>query len=503
MSEPLVSLREIRLRYGSHLALDGAGLELRPGEVHGVLGENGAGKSTLLGVLAGLLAPESGKIVVDGAPTRFRSPREAWAAGIGLVHQHFRLVGPMSVLENLALGRRSAAGGWRLPFDEVRAAARTLAARTGLTVPLDVSVEALGVGDRQRVEILKVLLRSPRVLALDEPTAVLAPQEVERLFGLLRTLAREGRAVALVAHKLDEILAVADRVTVLRGGRTVLTAPRHEVDAATLAAAMVGSEEADTATGGRGEPRPAVGAVVASCRDLEARPDGAVRGLDGASLEVRRGEVVGVAGVDGNGQHALALALSGRLHRWKGVLAVPEGVGFIPQDRTREGLVLDFDLAENVALAPAWRRGRALLDWPALRSAAWAYVRRYGIRARSVHVPVRTLSGGNQQRLVVAREISAAGDLLVAENPTRGLDVAATRFVRETIRKLAADAGGPGVLLISTDLDEILELSDRVYVAVRGRLHPVPAGDVSREGIGRLMLGVGASEGPVRVEGAG
>jgi len=447
-------------------------------------------------VLAGMLRPDAGTVEIGGRTSALRGPRDAWAAGVGMVHQHFTLVPALTVLENLALGRRRGTPGWRLPRD-LRADAERLMERTALAVPLDARVGELGVGSLQRVEILKALLRSPRVLVLDEPTAVLTPAEVDALFGLLRELAAGGSAVVLVTHKLDEALAVADRVTVLRNGATVLTAPAAEVDAEALVRAMVGEREVDGAAVGhaavpRAAPRAGRGDVVAEVRDAKVRGERGEWALDGVSLDVRRGEIVGIAGVEGNGQRELALVLAGVITSDEGSVSIPEGVGFIPQDRTREGLVPDFDVTSNVALAlhgrAEYRRG-PLMRWRALRARARELMRTFDVRAPGPDVPVATLSGGNQQRVVVSRELAVATDLLVAENPTRGLDVTASAFVHRELERLAADPGGPGVVLLSTDLDEILALSHRVYAMARGRLVAVPDEERTRAGVGARMLG--------------
>ena len=497
-----VRLRDVHKRFGSVHALRGAELSLRSGEVHAVLGENGAGKTTLLRILAGLTPPERGEVIVGGSAVRLRTPRDAWSAGIGLVHQHFTLVPTFTVLENVALGVRWSGSGLGLPLREVRRRMEALAAETGLSVPADAPVGTLGVGERQRVEILKVLLREPRVLALDEPTAVLTPGEVDTLLRLLRTQAAAGRCVVLVAHKLDEVLAVADRVTVLRGGRTVLEASRSEVSASVLTTAMVG-ETGDSVPGFQDERR-SVGATIARTdaepvARLEAVTLSGPRGeraLNEVTLVVRRGEIVGIAGVEGNGQKELAQVLSGRARPQSGRATIPPDAGFIPQDRAREGLVPDFDVAENFALAlhrqGEWRGG-PLLRWPAVRATARELIARYRIAAPSTFTQARVLSGGNQQRVVVARELESGHDLLVAENPTRGLDVAATAFLHEELRRLRA-RGDTGIALLSTDLDEVLALADRVLVMVRGGLVAVPEGARSRLGVGALMLSADASE---------
>ncbi len=465
MTATLARLSGITKRFGNVTALDGAELIVTAGAVHAVLGENGAGKTTLLGVLAGMVVPDAGTIEIGGRALALRGPRDAWAVGVGMVHQHFTLVPALTVLENLALGRHRGTPGWRLPRD-VRGEASRLMERTTLFVPLDVRVDELGVGSLQRVEILKALLRSPRVLVL-------------------------------VTHKLDEALGVADRVTVLRGGATVLTASAAEVGAGELVRAMVGEREVDGAAVGHGVGR-AEGAgeepgqeVIAALRDVRVRGARGEWALAGVSLDVRPGEIVGIAGVEGNGQRELARVLAGVTEPDEGTARIPAGVGFIPQDRTREGLVPDFDVTSNVALAlhgrAEYRRG-PMIRWGALRERAGELMRSFDVRARGPDVPVATLSGGNQQRVVVSRELAIATALLVAENPTRGLDVAASAFVHRELERIAAEPGGPGVVLISTDLDEVLALSHRVFVIARGRLSEVPSGGRTRSEVGARML---------------
>jgi len=505
MTEVLARLDGIIRHFGHVKALDSANLEIHSGEIHGILGENGAGKTTLLNILGGIIHPDVGFVEVGGSRVRLQSARAAWKMGIGLVHQHFTLVPGLSVLENLALGRRHRGHRWKLHLKEIRKEASQLSELTGLTVPFEASIEELGVGDRQRIEILKALLRDPQLLVLDEPTAVLAPAEIDQLFRLLRSLAEEGRAVVLVAHKLDEILSIADRVTVLRQGRTVMTAARADVDTAILTDAMVGSSSAD---GDALATPDSLSALVqnsdglAQNRELSNRSVARLKGITVYSpqgglalqdvwLEVLRGEVLGVAGVEGNGQRELALALSGRQEVASGKLEIPEHVGFIPQDRTREGLAADFDLTENVALAlhrdPNFRLG-PLLRWSLIELHATEIRSRFNIRSSAGETLARELSGGNQQRLVVGRELSQLPELLIAENPTRGLDFTATAFVREELKRLAHDTAA-GVVLISTDLDEILEVADRVFVILRGKLTPVPSVHDSRETVGAMMLG--------------
>ena len=452
------------------------------------MGENGAGKSTLALALAGGLTLDSGVIERDGQPLTLPSPRAAVRAGIGMVHQHFTLVGNLNGTENIALWSMPGAG--RLHLDQVRERAQALADQAGLDVALDEPVETLSVGARQRLEVLKLLYSDPDVLVLDEPTAVLAPSEVETLFRTLRVLAGEGRAVLLIAHKLDEVLSVADRITVLGNGRTVLEAERDAVDAEALVKAMIGTEAAVpdsvlappttlASTSGRG------GDEVVTSRDLTS-----------VDLTVRRGEIVGIAGVEGNGQRALASELVGL---GQSSMEDPFVVGYIPADRTMEGVIGDFTLVENVALGfhdhPA-TGGGPWLDWDRVRGRAEEVIERFGVKVGSADARVRTLSGGNQQKVVVGRELSREPDLVVAENPTRGLDVAAQAFVHAELRRLRDTptlAAAPGVVLLSTDLDEILMLSDRVLVMRRGALIPVPPEQANRDDIGRLMLAGGAT----------
>ncbi len=467
-------------------ALDGASLTAFPGEVHAVLGENGAGKSTLAHVLGGLVRLDRGQVRVDGKIVRLDSPAHAAAQSIGLVHQHFKLVPTLTALENIALV--SGGSPWRLPLGSLRREATAVAQEAGLQVDLDATVEFMSVGAKQRVEIVKLLLKRPRFLVLDEPTAVLAPSEVSVLLHTLNRLAAEGRTVLLIGHKLDEVLSVADRVTVLRSGRTILSAPRTDVDAAVLTRAMVGEVELERtvpAPRSVGESIAALAAVSVSDRDRGVH-------LAGVSMEARRGEIVGVAGVAGNGQRELALVLAGRLRPRSGVVVIPEAVGLVPQDRSLEGLAADLSLTENVALAlhdRAEYRSGPLLDWARIRGETTSILDRFQVVAAGPDQPARTLSGGNQQRMVVGREVERSPDLLVLENPTRGLDIAATAYVRGLLTRLRGQGeSAPAIVLISTDLDEVLALADRVLVMHRGRLIPVEGPSPSRETVGSLML---------------
>ena len=517
-------------RFGAVTALSGVDFELAPGEIHGLLGENGAGKTTLARVMAGLLAPDEGRVEIGGAAVSPGSAVEARARGVAMVHQHFSLVPRFTSLENVALfngGAWTRRGGVRAGYRE-RVAAR--AEELGLPVKLDAAVGTMGVAERQRVEILKALMGETRVLLLDEPTAVLAPQEVDGLFAVLREVAAAGTGIVLVAHKLDEVLGAADRVTVLRRGRWVLTGEAAGVSARELAEAMVGAgvdgggggvgggdaggpgtvggggEDVPKSGGMFGEDAPKVGAAgaeqapepragddveVARLRAVTVSTGGPIP-LRGVSMEVRRGEILGIAGVGGNGQRTLAAVLAGMLRPDSGEVQLPEEVGWIPQDRTEEGLVNEFTISENVALAvhgsDDYRQG-PWLDWASVGETAAALVRDMDVRADSPATPAGVLSGGNQQKVVTGREFLRSGNLLVAESPTRGLDVKATIAVRARIATLARSGERPpGVVLISADLDEILELSDRIAVMVRGRLIPVPREDHNPTAIGERML---------------
>ena len=520
-------LAGVTRRFGSVTALDEVDFALAPGEIHGLLGENGAGKTTLARVAAGILAPDAGRVEIGGRPLGAGAAGgvgEARARGVAMVHQHFSLVPRFTGFENVALFN---AGAWArrgTVRPGYRRRVEDRAEELGLAVELDVPVGRLGVVRRQRVEILKALVGETRVLLLDEPTAVLAPQEVDGLFAVLRRVARGGAGIVLVAHKLDEVLAAADRLTVLRQGRRVLTREAEGASAQELAEAMVGAgrgvrgknEDGNKLgeTGRNAAPRPVAtrrGDVVARLRDVHAAGNGNVP-LRGVNLEVRRGEVLGVAGVGGNGQRTLAVVLAGMRQPDSGTVKLPAEVGWIPQDRTGEGLVSEFTIAENVAFAlhgrEEHRRG-PWLDWAGVEKAAAALVRDMDVRAESQAARAAVLSGGNQQKVVTGRELLRSGDLLVAESPTRGLDVKATVAVRARIAELARGAGSgshgpgaagtspassargerpPGVVLISADLDEILELSDRIAVMVRGRLLPVARTDHNPAAIGELML---------------
>ena len=481
---PALELEGIHRRFGSVQALRGADFMLLPGELHALLGENGAGKSTLMHIAAGLLRPDSGVVRIGGTARPALSPRLTRRLGIGMVHQHFTSVPAFTVAENVAL-----AAGWSVEPDRLRLRVKELCGKVGLPLDPDARVERLSVGLRQRLEIVKALAADASILLLDEPTAVLAPAEVAELLEVIRRFTGAGGAAVLITHKLDEALSAADRVTVLRRGEVVLAAPAGELDAPTLAAAMIG-EGAPAAGSWPAPARPDASEpplVQVDSLDV-AREGGLGIALRGASLVVRAGEIVGIAAVEGNGQRELLRAVAGRIVPLRGRRQVAEPIAFIPEDRTTEGLIPEMTLTENLVLGSSpsdpWLRGRTV-DWSRARGRMTELLEEYAIAAPSAEVPASALSGGNQQRVVVARELSHRPRVIVAENPTRGLDIRATATIHERLR--AAAATGAAVLFHSSDLDEVLELATRIVVASRGALVELPGGS-SREAIGALML---------------
>jgi simple sugar transport system ATP-binding protein len=485
---PALALRHIVKRFGATTALDDASFELRPGTVHALLGENGAGKTTLMHVAFGLVRPDSGEVLVGGRAARFRSPADAISAGIGMVHQHFTLVPAMTVAENLALG-----GHGRLRPDAATARVREVAALTGFALDADALVEALPIGAQQRVEIAKALVRRATVLVLDEPTAVLAPAEADDLLRWLRVYVAAGNSAVLITHKLQEALAVADDVTVLRRGRVVHTTPASAMTSASLTTAMIGEDLAAPERGGSKTVSSVASPVMFRAERLVLTGDSGRVSLRDASFTVREGEIVGVVGVEGAGQRELLRALAGRLEAADGMLQRPQVVGFVPEDRHHDAVLLDRSLAENVALRGAGRR-TGLIRWSIVRANTVALMRAFDVRGPDARAPMRALSGGNQQKLVLARELddtiggaSPSSERMVAlvvENPTRGLDVRATADVRARLR--AARARGVSVIVYSSDLDEVLSLASRVLVAYAGTLREVP---LDRDAVGRAMLG--------------
>ena len=501
-ADVVVELAGISKRFPGVVANRDVALVIRKGEVHAVVGENGAGKSTLMKILYGMQRPDDGTITVDGKPVRFRSPSDAIEAGIGMVHQHFMLADNLTVLENVVLGSEPTRHG-RLDTRAARRRIEELSAQYGLGVRPEAVVEDLGVGDRQRVEILKVLYRGARVLILDEPTAVLVPQEVDELFASLDDLRAEGVAIVFISHKLDEVLRVADAITVLRGGTTVATVAPGSTTPRQLAQLMVGSELPTPET----RDSTVTDEVVLAVEHLTVRsPEGRPL-LDDVSLTVNRGEVLGIAGVEGNGQAELVEALLGLrtgtgtvslggtdISGWTTNARREGGIGYVPEDRHRQGLLLPESLWENRVLGhqtrKPWRRG-PWIDRRAARRDTERIVREYGVRTPGIDVPAFALSGGNQQKLVVGREMSGSPRLLVASHPTRGVDVGAQATIWDLLRTARAD--GLAVLLVSADLEELIGLSDRLVVMLRGRLVAAlsPEG-TTPEVLGSAMTGAAA-----------
>jgi simple sugar transport system ATP-binding protein len=493
-------MRRITKRFPGVLANDRVDFEAAAGEVHALLGENGAGKTTLMNVLAGLYRPDDGLIEIDGRPVRFDGPRDAIVAGVGMVHQHFRLVEPLTVAENVLLGWHTPRF-WLTPRAG-RRQVREVSEALGLHVDPDARIWQLSVGEQQRVEIVKAVFRGSHVLVLDEPTAVLTPQESEGLFQTMRTMAREGHTVIVITHKLHEVMAVADRITVLRGGRAVATVPVAEATQRRLAGLMVGRDIAEPR---RVERQGPVGDVVLALESVSVAADRGGLALDGVSLEVRAGEIVAVAGVAGNGQRELAEAVAGIRALDSGVVrvdgkaldagdprsAIGAGVAYVPEDRLGTGLAPSLSVAANVVLKryrePPVSRG-PILVLRRMRELAVSLIRRYDVKAPGPETPVRNLSGGNLQKLVLGREFEGDRRVLVAGQPTRGLDVGAIETVHAYLREAAGK--GLAVLMVSEDLDEILALADRIVVMYEGEIRgELDASTATVEEIGYLMAG--------------
>jgi simple sugar transport system ATP-binding protein len=493
-----VQLRGVSKSYGELLANDAIDLELWPAEVHGILGENGAGKTTLMRVLYGLSSPDTGEIRVGGRPTAINSPSDAIAAGIGMVTQHFSLVGPMSVAENVVLGRTA---GVRVDLARARRDVAQAAQRFGIRVDPQAQVGDLSLGEQQRVEILKALYRDCRVLILDEPTAVLVPQEVDALFDTLRRLVADGMAVVFISHKLNEVLAITDRVTILRRGKVVGSVRTADTSQRELAALMVGRPMTGVSRPDADGPRDAKRGAVLQIDRLSATDSRGAPALRGISLEVRAAEIVGVAGVSGNGQSELVEALTGMLRPSAGSIRVggrevagrppaevmAAGVGRIPEDR-HAAVIADMSVAYNLALEHFDEYSpRGLVDESRIRREATALIDRFTIKARPDD-RVGTLSGGNIQKVLLARVLAREPRLLIVSQPTRGLDVGATEYVRQTL--LEQRASGAAILLVSEDLDELIALADRLVVMYEGRIvGAVVADDADPDRLGLLMAG--------------
>ena len=499
----MLELRDITKRFGDVLANDHINIKVETGTIHAIVGENGAGKSTAMRIAYGFYTADSGEILVDGAARAIRTPHDAIALGLGMVHQHFMLVDPMTVAENIVLG---AEPGTAAAIDLGRAAQeiRALSDEFRLSVDPNELVENLSVGQQQRVELLKALYRRARTLILDEPTAVLTPQEVEEFFAILRRMREQGKTVVIITHKLSEVLAISDEVTVMRDGRVVGRVKTAETDAAELARMMVGRDVLLRVE----KTAPKVGKTVLSVRSLSVIVRGGERGVRDLTFEVREGEIVGVAGVEGNGQTELIEALAGLVPSAQ-VTGVVEfdgrdiartgarerkelGIAHIPEDRHRRGLLLDFDLAENSILGvhhrPPAVTGGVLLDTAGIRGRAQQIIKDFDVRPPNPDLPARALSGGNQQKLIIGREFGLPPKLLLVSQPTRGVDIGAIEFIH---RKLVAlrDAGC-AILLVSAELEEVTSLADRLLIFYHGRIvGEVDPKQTTHEQIGLLMTG--------------
>lgn len=484
---PALELRGIHKHFGPIEALGGVDFTLNNGEIHALLGENGAGKSTLMQIAFGLLKPDAGAVLIGGTEPRLGAPTAARRLGVGMVHQHFTSIPAFTVAENIAL-----AAGWRMHPRERADRVRRLADTNGLPIEPELLVQDLSAGLKQRVEVLKALAAEARVLLLDEPTSVLSPPDADALLRRVKQFRDQGLATVLITHKLHEAVAIADRVTVLRRGRTVHTGLVREETIARLAGYMLGESPA----GGEGDGRAAVTAVgevrVRAAELAVGRLGGGGTGLRSGTLEVRAGELVGVAAVEGNGQRELLRAIAGLARPLSGRLEVAGTVGFIPEDRTTEALVAEFSLTENLVLSQGrsapWIRG-PWIEWSRAAARTAELIDAYGVRASGAAATAASLSGGNQQRMVIAETLERGPAVLLAENPTRGLDI---RAAAEVVGRLRAAAGaGVAVVVHLSDLDELLAIADRIVVLAGGVTSQVPP-SAGREEIGRLMLGAGA-----------
>lgn len=494
-----LSLSRVHKRYGPRAVLEDASLSLEPGRIRALVGENGAGKSTLVKIACGMLAPDEGALRFDQRAVTGWSAREAGAAGVGVVHQHFTLVETLTVADNVVLGREPRRGpfGLLVDRDNARARVRLLGEKHGLVIDPDRRIESLSVGERQRVELLRVLDGGARCVLLDEPTAVLSPAEVRGLLDVLRSLAKSGAALLFISHKLDEVFAIADDVTVLRRGRVVLDAKASELSREDVAKAVVGGDVPSlrSARVSDGEARVAL------------RVDGLVcDGVDQLSLSVRRGEVLGIAGVEGNGQRALFEAIAGVRATQRGTITLGDrdasrdtalerrraGLGFVPEDRENTGLCAALSIAENLCLGdPATATGDGALSARKLRDEALRVIERYDIRPADPEAPVRSLSGGNAQKVLVARELERPLEALLLAQPTRGVDIGAATAIRQHV--LDARDRGLAVVLVSSELDELRALSDRVAVIFRGKLvAEMPVHEATDERLGPWMIGANA-----------
>ena len=498
-----VEMRGITKRFGEVLANDHINLAILDKSIHAIIGENGAGKSTIMNILYGFYAADEGEILIDEVPRAISSPADAIKLGLGMVHQHFMLVEPLTVTENIVLGAEPTRGT-SIDYRKARARVAEISEQYGLKIDPDARISNLSVGQQQRVEILKTLYRGARILILDEPTAVLTPQEVAEMFAILRGLREQGKTIIIITHKLAEVLSLSDNITVMRDGKVVGNLPTKEATAEGLARMMVGREVLLRVKKDEANPQE----PVLSVSDLTLRGEEGKAILNGLSFEVRGGEILGIAGVEGNGQTELIEILAGLCKPTSGKVLLDgnpldsldpherkrRGIAHIPEDRHRRGLLLNFDLASNSILGVHGDRpisGAILLNNEVIVERAERLVRQYDVRPANIMLPARVLSGGNQQKLIVAREFDIKPRLVLVAQPTRGVDIGATEFIHRKLIELR-DAG-TAVLLVSAELDEVLSLSDRVVVIYGGRLvGEVDPKSASEEEIGLMMTGAKA-----------
>jgi ABC-type uncharacterized transport system ATPase subunit len=497
-----LELRNITKRFGTLVANDNISLTLAPGEILSLLGENGAGKSTLMNVLYGLLQPEEGQILIDDKPVKFSGPGDAMAAGVGMVHQHFMLIPVFTVAENVVLGHEPTGKVGNLDLDAARKLVKEISDRFGFDIDPDAKVQDLPVGAQQRVEIIKSLARDAKILVLDEPTAVLTPQETDELMDIMRGLSKNGTSIIFITHKLREVQKVADRIIVIRQGKVVSEAS-PKATAGELASLMVGREvDLDTKKNAA-----KLGAETLVVKNLTVLDDRNQQMVDGISFSVNDGEILAIAGVQGNGQTELAEAILGLRKIHSGSITVAgkdltksnvrqvleAGVGYIPEDRKKDGLVGEFSIAENLMLDGSFGKPFAKgvqIDFAKRDEIASKLIQEFDIRTPSASTLAKQLSGGNQQKVVVAREMSRDLRVLIASQPTRGVDVGSIEFIHEQI--VAARDAGKTVLIISTELDEVLALADRIAVMYRGRIVGIVDAKTTREKLGKMMAGIAA-----------
>lgn len=510
-SVPVVELSGITKRFPGIVANDSISLQLYKGEIHALLGENGAGKSTLMNILFGLYQPDEGRIIMNGTTVRIDSPNKAISLGIGMVHQHFKLVQPFTVTENIVLGMEPRKG-LNIDYKAASRKVKELSEQYGLKIDPNAKIADISVGMQQRVEIVKTLYRGADILIFDEPTAVLTPQEIDELMAILRKLVAEGKSIIIITHKLKEIMTIADTVTIIRRGKVIDTVKKSETNPQQLAEKMVGREVSFKVEKKPSHPKQ----PVLEVRGLHSLDHRGVEALNGITFGVRAGEILGIAGVDGNGQSELIETLTGLRKSQRGEVMLSgknitnlsprkiteTGLAHIPEDRHKRGLVLDFSVSENLVLEtyfyPRFNKS-GLLSYEAIDRHAEELIQRFDVRTPSIHSIMRSLSGGNQQKAIIAREIERDPDLLIAAQPTRGLDVGAIEFVHRQL--IEQRDKGKAVLLISFELDEILNVSDRIAVIYEGRIvGEVLPDETSDQELGLMMAGSKESKGGGKYE---